>query len=74
MIAVVVESMDAQLDPEISIEGPCDWWTLSRVQVLLGAAVGSIITITFSTCADAALTIRFGLITFNPANSRWECV
>jgi hypothetical protein len=38
--------------------------------MLLAAAIYNIITVTFSTCADAALTVRFGLITFDLANSR----
>jgi hypothetical protein len=74
MIAVVVESMDAQLDSKINIEGACDCWTLSRIQVLLAAAICNIITVTFSTCADAALTAWFALIAFDLTNLAWERV
>jgi hypothetical protein len=74
MITVVVESMDAQLDSEICIEGACDWWTLSRVLVLLAAAICNIITVTFSTCADAALTAWFAFVAFDLTNSAWERV
>jgi hypothetical protein len=72
--AVVVESMDAQLDSKINIEGACDCWTLSRIQVLLAAAICNIITVTFSTCADAALTAWFALIAFDLTNPAWERV